>query len=56
MATSPTLRQEVEDLVLEQIHAFKRPADMNDHDLFEYHLRHYLIMTLYQKLDGAANC
>jgi hypothetical protein len=52
MATSPTLRQEVEELVLEQIRAFKRPADMNDYDLFECHLRHYVIMTLYHKLDG----
>lgn len=55
MATSPSLRQEVEYLVLEQIRAFKRPADMNDQDIFEYHLRHYLIMTLYQKLDRSAN-
>ena len=30
MATSPSLKREVNDLVLEQIHAFKQPADITD--------------------------
>jgi len=39
MATSPSLKREVNDFVLEQIHAFKQPADFTDSHLLEYHLR-----------------
>ena len=49
--TSCSLKDEVEQLVLEQIYAFKQTAAMNDHDIFEYHLRHYKIMTIYDQLD-----
>ena len=54
MATSPSLKREVNDLVLEQIHAFKQPADITDSQLLEYHLRHLQIMTLYRQLDRVA--
>ena len=46
-ATSHSLKSEVEELFLEQIHAFKQSAAMDDRDLLEYHLRHYQIMSLY---------
>ena len=51
MATTSYLKNEVEQLVLEQIYAFKQTAAMNDNDIFEYHLRHYKIMTIYIQLD-----
>jgi len=54
MATSPSLKREVNDLVLEQIHAFKQPADITDSQLLEYHLRHLQIMTLYRQPDRVA--
>jgi hypothetical protein len=41
---------ELERLVLEQIHRFKQPEKMSDADIFEHHLRHYRILTLYQEL------
>jgi hypothetical protein len=49
--TSPSLRREVNDLVLEQVYAFKEPTDIDDRHLLEYHLRHLRIMTLYRELD-----
>jgi hypothetical protein len=53
-ATSPSLKSEVEELVLEQIRAFKQSAAMYDLDIFEYHLRYYQIMVLYGQLDRLA--
>src|SRR5215469_16875368 len=53
-ATSHSLKSEVEELVLEQIHVFKQSAAMDDGDLLEYHLRHYQIMSLYGQLDRLA--
>ena len=54
-ASFPVVRHEVEELVLEQIRAFKQPRDLDDHDIFEYHLRHYQIMTLYREMDRTGN-
>jgi hypothetical protein len=50
-ASSHALTREVNDLVLEQIFTFKQPADFDDRQLLEYHLRHLRIMTLYRELD-----
>jgi hypothetical protein len=50
-ATSPSLQRELEALVLEQIHALKQRARLNERDIFEYHLRHYKIMMLYRQLE-----
>jgi len=52
--TSCSQKDEVEQLVLEQIYAFKQTAAMNDRDIFEYHLRHYKIMTIYSQPDRSA--
>jgi len=46
-------KDEVNDLVLEQIYLLKQPANLTDSELLEYHLRHLQIMTLYRKLDQA---
>jgi hypothetical protein len=46
-----SLQRELTVLVLEQIHALKQEATLNEHDIFEYHLRHYQIMVLYGQLD-----
>jgi hypothetical protein len=53
MATPPRPKDQINDLVLEQIYLFKQPTNMTDSQLFEYHLRHLQIMTLYRKLDRA---
>ncbi len=53
-ATSPGLKREVNDLVLEQIRAFKRSSTITDSELLEYHLRHLQIMILYRRLDQVA--
>jgi len=53
-AASPSLRHELNDLVREQIHAFKQHTGLTDTQIFEYHLRHVQIMTLYQELDRKA--
>ena len=50
-ATSPSLKRELEELVLEQIHTLKQQAKMTDRDILEYHLRHYRIMVIYWQLD-----
>lgn len=50
-ATSPGLKQEVDQLVLQQIEAFKQSASMNDRDILELHLRFYLIRTLFREMD-----
>jgi hypothetical protein len=44
----------MEELVSQQIQAFKNCATMDDRDLFEYHLRHYRIMALYREMDRIA--
>jgi len=54
-ATDLSLKNEVESLVLEQIHAFKQAATMSELDILEYHLRHYQIMTLFIQLDRLAS-
>jgi len=51
-ATSPCLRHDVDDLILEQIHTFKEPARLTDSEIFEYHLRHRQILELYRELDS----
>lgn len=51
--TRPRPKDEVNDLVLEQIYLFKQPANLTDANLLEYHLRHLQIMTLYRELDQA---
>jgi len=51
-ATSHSLKREVNDLVLEQVHALKQPVKIDDRELLEYHLRHLQIMMLYRELDG----
>ena len=48
---APSLQQEVEELVLEQIRAFKQSRNMDEGDIFEFHLRHYQIMALYREMD-----
>jgi len=50
-ATNPSLKHEVNDLVLEQIHTLKQPTDLTEPELLEYHLRYQRIMTLYQELE-----
>lgn len=50
-ASSLALCREVNDLVLEQIFAFKQAANLDDRQLLEYHLRHLRILTLYRELD-----
>jgi hypothetical protein len=50
-ASSHALTQEVSDLVLEQILAFKQPSALDDPQLLEYHLRYLRILTLYRELD-----
>ena len=52
MVTTLSIKREVNDLVLEQIYAFKEPTDIDDQQLLEYHLRHLRIMTLYRELDA----
>ena len=53
MPQQPLLR-EVEELVREQISALKQDSFMNNHDIFEFHLRHYQIMMFYRWLDRSA--
>jgi hypothetical protein len=48
---APSLEQELEQLVLEQVRTFKLSANMNDSEMLEYHLRHYRIMMLYHEMD-----
>ena len=49
--TSLSPKSEVEKLIADQIRAFKETANMDERDLFEYHLRHLQIMTLCRELD-----
>jgi|HubBroStandDraft_2_1064218.scaffolds.fasta_scaffold614946_2 hypothetical protein len=51
VATSPSLKREVEELIADQVRLFKQPVSLDERDLLEYHLRHYFIMTLYRELD-----
>jgi len=44
-------KQEVEQLVVEQIRVFTQPEKMNDMEMFEYHLRHHRILELYREMD-----
>jgi len=42
---------ELEQLVSQQIQAFKDGETMDDHDIFEYHLRHFRIMAIYREMN-----
>ena len=53
MMSVPSLSQQIDELVLEQIRTFKETASLNDDEIFEYHLRHYQIMLLYAEMDQA---
>ena len=53
VAIQPRPKDEVDDLVLEQIYLFKQPANLTDLQLLEYHLCHLKIMTLCRELDQA---
>jgi len=48
------LKREVKKLIVEQIDAFGQVGELNGMELFEYHLRHYMIMELYWKIDRIA--
>jgi hypothetical protein len=48
---TPSLAQQIDELVLEQIRTFKESVTMDDEGILEYHLRHYQIMTLYKEMD-----
>ena len=50
----PSLEQEVEQLVAEQIRIFKETEHMSDSDIVEYHLRHYRILLLYRERERMA--
>ena len=50
----PGPRQELEELVLEQIWMFNQPAKMSDAEILEYHLRHHRILALYGEVDRIA--
>jgi len=49
--TDPSLQQEVNNLILEQILLFKEPNSLSDPQIFEYHLRHRQLMELMRELD-----
>jgi len=48
---TPSLAQQIEELVLEQVRTFKESVTMDYEGILEYHLRHYQIMTLYKEMD-----
>jgi hypothetical protein len=50
---SLSLKRVVEELILEQISAFKQSSELSAEEPLEYHLRHYQIMELYHQLDDA---
>jgi hypothetical protein len=50
----PSPRQELEQLVLDQIQTFSQSAKMTDAAILEYHLRYYRIVTLYRETDRIA--
>jgi hypothetical protein len=50
-AIKPSHHHELEELVSQQIQVFKNVATMDARDIFEYHLRHFRIMTLYREVD-----
>jgi hypothetical protein len=51
---SLNLKRVVEELILEQISAFKQSSELSPEEILEYHLRHYQIMELYHQLDDAS--
>ena len=51
MAAIKPSYSEVEELVSQQIQAFKNVAPMDDRDIFEYHLRYFRIIRLYREID-----
>jgi hypothetical protein len=38
---SPSLAQQIDELVIKQIRTFKESATMDDEEILEYHLPHY---------------
>ena len=49
-----SLKREIDDLVLEQIHVFKQFSRLSDGEILEYNLRNQHIVWLYRKLDESA--
>jgi len=52
---NPRDKRELEELVSQQIQAFKDGETMEDRDIFEYHLRHFRIMAIYREVDRIAS-
>jgi len=50
-AINPSHKRELDELVSQQIQAFKNDGTMDDSDVFEYRLRHSRIMALYREMD-----
>jgi hypothetical protein len=50
--TGPSLQHEIDDLILEQVHAFKEPNSLSVVQIFEYHLRHRRLIELFRELDS----
>ena len=50
-AINPSHNRELEELVSQPVQAFKNFAEMDDRDIFEYHLRYFRIMALYREMD-----
>ena len=50
-ATNLQLQQELEELVQQQIQAFKARKLLSERDILEFHLRHYRIRTLFEEMD-----
>jgi hypothetical protein len=53
-ASNGSLKGEIDDLVLEQIHVFKQFSRLSNGEILEYNLRHQHIVWLYRKLDESA--
>jgi len=51
MPTGPKLKRELDQLVCEQIEAFKESRSMDDRDLLEFHLRSCRIRAILRELD-----
>jgi hypothetical protein len=51
----PGLKQEVNELVLDQIRLLEQSSKLNKMELFEYRLRHCRIMELYVEMDRIAS-
>lgn len=49
---NPQLKRELDELVQQQIQAFKESKVMSDRDILEFYLRSYRIRTLFEEMDG----